>query len=119
MKFEAFDEAMRVLPGVTLDIKWETRRTYCVGDRIFVLAGSLGDEEAPRYVFKASELAFEMLVETGAAAPAPYLGRAKWVIMTAPDSLEDADLLAYVKQAHALVAAKLPKRVRIRLGIQK
>ncbi len=44
MKFEAFDEAMRVLPGVTLDIKWETRRTYCVGDRIFVLAGSLGDE---------------------------------------------------------------------------
>ena len=53
MKFEAFDEAMRVLPGVTLDIKWETRRTYCVGDRIFVLAGSLGDE-APRYVFKAS-----------------------------------------------------------------
>ncbi len=117
MKFEAFDEAMRVLPGVTLDIKWETRRTYCVGDRIFVLAGSLS-EEAPRYVFKASELGFEMLVETGAAAPAPYLGRAK-VIMTAPDSLEDADLLAYVKQAHALVAAKLPKRVRRRLGILK
>jgi predicted DNA-binding protein (MmcQ/YjbR family) len=39
--------------------------------------------------------------------------------MTAPDSLEDADLLAYVKQAHALVATKLPKRVRIRLGILK
>ena len=63
MKFEAFDEAMRVLPGVTLDIKWETRRTYCVGDRIFVLAGSLGDE-TPIYVFKASELGFEMLVES-------------------------------------------------------
>ena len=39
--------------------------------------------------------------------------------MTASDSLEDADLLAYVKQAHALVAAKLPKRVRTRLGILK
>ena len=116
MKFEAFDEAMRLLPGATLDIKWETRRTYCVGGRIFVLAGSLGDE-APRYVFKASELGFEMLVETGAATPAPYLGRAKWVIMTAPDSLEDADLLAYVTQAHALVAARLPKRVRMGLGI--
>ena len=64
-------------------------------------------------MFKASELGFEMLVETeGAAAPAPYLGWAKWVIMTAPDSLEDADLLACVKQAHALVAAKLPKQVR-------
>ena len=118
MKFEAFDKAMRVLPGVTLDIKWETRRTYCVGDRIFVLAGSLGDE-TPLYVFKASEFGFEMLVESGAAAPAPYLGRAKWVITTAPNSLEDDDLLAYVKQAHALVAAKLPKRVRIKLGILK
>jgi hypothetical protein len=37
--------------------------------------------------------------------------------MTAPDSLEDADLVAYATQARALVAAKLPKRVRIGLGI--
>lgn len=118
MKFEAFDEAMRDLAGVTLEIKWETTRAYCVGDKIFVLAGHLGDA-APLYMFKASELGFEMLVETGAAAPAPYLGRAKWVIMTAPDSLEDADLLAYATEARALVAAKLPKRVRIRLGILK
>ena len=47
MKFEAFDKAMRDLPGVTLDIKWETRRTYCVGGRIFVLAGSVGDHVGP------------------------------------------------------------------------
>ena len=116
MKFEAFDKAMRVLPGVTLDIKWETHRTFCVGDKMFVMAGDLGDE-APRYMFKASELGFEMLVESGAAAPAPYLGRAKWVIMTAPDSLDDADLIAYATQAHAIVAGKLPKRVRVGLGI--
>jgi predicted DNA-binding protein (MmcQ/YjbR family) len=116
MKFDAFDKAMRALPGVTLDIKWETHRTFCVGEKMFVMAGDLGDEE-PRYMFKASELGFEMLVESGAAVPAPYLGHAKWVIMTAPESLEDADLMAYAQQAHALVAAKLPKRVRAGLGI--
>ncbi len=116
MRFDAFEAAMRALPGVTLDIKWETHRTFCVGEKMFVMAGDLGDE-APRYMFKASELGFEMLVETGAAVPAPYLGRAKWVIMTAPDSLADADLVAYAAQAHALVAGKLPKRERVRLGI--
>ncbi len=116
MKFETFDQAMRALPGVTLDIKWRTHRTYCVGEKMFVMAGDLGDEE-PRFVFKASELGFEVLVESGAAVPAPYLGHARWVIMPAPDSLEDAELITYAGQAHALVAARLPKRIRVGLGI--
>jgi predicted DNA-binding protein (MmcQ/YjbR family) len=116
MRFEAFDKAIRALPGVTLDVKWETHRCFCVGEKMFVMAGDLGEEE-PRYLFKASDLAFEMLVESGAAAPAPYLGRAKWVRMTAPDSLSDEDLIAYATQAHALIAAKLTKKQRAALGI--
>lgn len=116
MKFEAFDQAMRALPGVTFDVKWGSDRTYCVGDKMFAMAGSLGDEE-PRYMFKASEVAFEILVESGAATPAPYLGRAKWVVMTAQDSLADSEILAYAAQAHAIIAGKLPKRVRVGLGI--
>ena len=117
MKFDAFDRWVRTLPGVSFDVKWETHRTYCVGDKMFVMAGDLG-EAAPRYLFKASDLAFEMLTESGAAEPAPYLGRAKWVRLCAPDSLSAPDLKAYVEQAHGLIAAKLTKKQRKALGIE-
>lgn len=116
MRFEHFDQAVRALPGVVFDVKWGAERTFCVGGKMFVLAGVLGQDE-PRYLFKASDLAFEMLVESGAAAPAPYLGRAKWVQMVAPDSLSDSELMAYVAQAHALIAAKLTRKVRVALGL--
>lgn len=116
MRFEAFDKAMLALPGVIMDIKWDTHRCFCVGDKMFVMAGDLGQAE-PRYMFKASELGFEMLVESGAAAPAPYLGRAKWVQMTAPDSMPDEDVIAYATQAYRLIAAKLTRKRRGELGV--
>jgi len=116
MRFDAFDTAVRKLPGVVFDVKWGSDRTYCIGGKMFVVAGDLGKDE-PRYVFKASDLGFEMLVDSGACTPAPYLGRSKWVQMAAPDSLSDEDLMAYIAQSHALVAAKLTKKQRAELGI--
>jgi predicted DNA-binding protein (MmcQ/YjbR family) len=116
MRFEDFDKTALALPGATMDIKWGADRTYCVGGKMFAFAGHLGDD-APRYMFKASELAFEMLVESGAAVPAPYLARAKWVRLAANDSLPPETLGAYVREAHALVAAKLTRKVRAALGI--
>jgi len=116
MQFEAFDRMALALPGAVFDIKWGSERTYCVGAKMFALAGHLGDEH-PRYMFKASELGFEMLVESGAAIPAPYLARSKWVQLTAFDALSDDELTSYVNQAHALIAAKLSRTLRSELGI--
>lgn len=116
MTFDDFDAWVRTLPGVVMDIKWEVHRTYCVGDKLFAFAGDLGEAE-PRLMFKTSDLAFEMLVESGAAEPAPYLGRAKWVRMMSADALSDEEIKAYVAQSHALVAAKLTRKRRAELGI--
>ena len=99
-----------------MDVKWGNDRTYCVGGKMFAFAGQLGDT-APRYMFKASELSFEMLVESGAAEPAPYLARAKWVRLAANDSLPPETLTAYIREAHAIIAAKLTRKVRADLGI--
>ena len=74
-------------------------------------------DAAPRYTCKASDMAFEMLVEQGIARPAPYLGRAECVQLVASDALSDEDLPAYVAQAHAPVAAELAKKARSGLGI--
>ena len=112
---EAFHSAALALPGATFDIKWGADRVYSVGGKMFAHAGAEGDPE-PKYMFKASDLAFEMLIEQGMAKPAPYLGRAKWVQLVGPHALDDDDLVAYLQEAHRIVAGKLPAAMRAALG---
>jgi predicted DNA-binding protein (MmcQ/YjbR family) len=116
MRFEAFDQMARALPAAALEIKWGDERVYCVGGKMFAVAGRIG-EMTPWYLFKASDLSFEMLVETGVAEPAPYLARARWVRLKAHDALPPETLAAYVREAHGLVAARLPRIRRVALGI--
>ena len=112
---EAFHAAALALPGATFDIKWGADRVYSVGGKMFAQAGVDGDPE-PKYMFKASDLAFETLTEQGLAKPAPYLARAKWVQLVGPDALEDEDLEAYLGEAYRIVAEKLPSGARATLG---
>jgi predicted DNA-binding protein (MmcQ/YjbR family) len=111
---EAFHAAALALPGATFDIKWGVDRVYSVGGKMFAHAGIEGDPE-PKYMFKASDLAYELLVEQGLAKPAPYLSRAKWVQLTKSNALSDADLEAYVREAYRIVSGKLPAAVKATL----
>lgn len=115
MKAAAFHEMAMALPGVELDIKWGQDRCYCVGGKMFAVAGH-GQEE-PRYCFKASDASFEQLTEEGVAEPAPYLARAKWVLLKDAHVLPDDQLSKYIAMSHALIAAKLTKKKRAELGI--
>jgi predicted DNA-binding protein (MmcQ/YjbR family) len=112
---ENFHDFATALPGSTFDIKWGADRIYSVGGKMFASAGAEKDP-APKYAFKASDLAYEMLVEQGAARPAPYLARAKWVQLVSADALEDEDLKAYIAEAHRIVAGKLAKKDQARLA---
>ncbi len=112
---EVFHMAAMALPGTTFDIKWGADRVYSVGGKMFAHAGVEGDPE-PKYMFKASDLAFEMLTHDGLAKPAPYLARAKWVQLTSPDALADEELAAYLREAHDIVAAKLPATAKAALA---
>ena len=115
MNADEFHTAALALPGATFDVKWGADRVYSVGGKMFAVGGQVGDP-TPEYGFKASDMAFELLVEQGLGKPSPYLARAKWV-KVAHDALPDADLRAYLAQAHALVAAKLSKKQRRELGL--
>ena len=111
---EAFHAAALALPGATFDIKWGADRVYSVGGKMFAMAGSEDDPE-PKYMFKTSDLGFEILTEQGVAKPAPYLARAKWVQLVKADALADADLEAYLKEAHRIVSGKLPAAAKAAL----
>ncbi len=115
MRFDDFNAMVLGLPGAVLTIKWGHDRVYCLGGKMFAHAGPMGREPS-HYLFKASDLAFEMLVDSGAAVPAPYLARARWV-QVASSVLCDEDLSAYVRQAHALIAGKLTRKGRAEFGI--
>jgi len=62
-------------------------------------------------------MGYQLLIEHGLAEPAPYLARAGWVRLVAQDALPDAELIAYLAQAHGLVAARLTRTARAGLGL--
>ena len=68
-------------------------------------------------MFKASDLAFELLTEQGLAKPAPYLARAKWVRFDDLAEADSAEMADWLATAHALVAAKLTRKQRADLRI--
>ncbi len=109
---KALDAFCRSLPGATMDILWEVDQVYKVGGRMFAVLGPGGGIS-----FKANDVAYEMLVETGAARPAPYMARAKWVMVDAPSTLPEAELRRYLADAHALITARLTGKVRRALGL--
>ena len=118
---EAFHDAALALPGATFDIKWGAEHVYSVGGKMFAAAGlfaAAGSEQQLHYNFKASDLAFEMLVEQGVARPAPYLARSKWVQLLSVDALDDEDLKRYLAEAHRIVARGLTKKARAALGLE-
>ncbi|MFC5345974.1 MmcQ/YjbR family DNA-binding protein [Brevundimonas staleyi] len=101
------------LPGTTLDHPFgDDHDCYKVGGKMFVMVGGEGSVS-----FKVSEIAYEILTETGKARPAPYLARAKWVNLPDPDAWDDEELAEHFAIAHRIIAEKLTKKARAELGL--
>lgn len=108
-----FDKACLALPGATMDVQWGDDHVYKVGGKMFAVTGSAGT----RFSFKASDIAFEALTESGRGKPAPYLARAKWVSFDDMADLDAAEVTDWLRTAHGLVAAKLTRAQKAALGL--
>jgi predicted DNA-binding protein (MmcQ/YjbR family) len=106
------DAFCRALPGAVMEVLWGADQVYKVGGKMFAAIGPDGSTS-----FKANDVAFQMLTETGAARPAPYAARFGWVLVDDPTSFPDADLRTYLEEAHRLIAARLPKKQKAALGL--
>ena len=101
------------LPGVTLDHPFgDHHDAYRIGGKMFVMVGEEGGVS-----FKVSDIAYEILTETGKARPAPYLARAKWLNLPDPNAWDADELAEHFAIAHRIVAAKLTKKARAELGL--
>jgi predicted DNA-binding protein (MmcQ/YjbR family) len=50
--------------------------------------------------------------------PAPYMARAKWVLVTKPSKLNKKEWEQNIRRSYELVKVKLTKKQREQLGIQ-
>lgn len=116
---EAFEAACLALPAATKSVQWGNDHVFKVGGKMFAVMGFSDPSGPPRFSFKASDIAFELLIEQGLARPAPYLQRARWVALASPDALTNSEISAYLAQAHAIVAARLTRAVRRSLGLAR
>lgn len=112
---KTFEARCLRLPAATKVVQWEGTSVFKVGGKMFALSGGFTADSG--YMFKVSDMAYGMLIEHGLARPAPYLARAKWVQLVGNNALPDAELSAYLAQAHALIVAKLSKKLRNALAL--
>lgn len=100
-------------PGVTADIKWTVARVWSVGGKMFAALNL----EIGRLCFKVEDERFLELTGQPGILPAPYFAKMKWVELTTPEDFDPEWIRERLAVAHRLVAQKLSKAQRVRLGI--
>jgi predicted DNA-binding protein (MmcQ/YjbR family) len=114
MNVEALRKICSSLPAVTEDIKWGNDLVFSVGDKMFCVASL---EPPFSCSFKVSDDEFDELSNQNGFIPAPYMARAKWVLVTDETKLAKKEWEQYVKQSYELITRKLTKKLRAKLGV--
>jgi predicted DNA-binding protein (MmcQ/YjbR family) len=102
------------LPAATEDIKWGNDLVFSVGDKMFCAASLTPPFNCS---FKVSNEEFDELSNQPGFTPAPYMARAKWVLVNDASRLSKKEWETYIKQSYDLVKAKLTKKLRKDLNI--
>lgn len=110
--FEAF---IGSLTATTINPQWEALVAK-VGGKVFCMLGDDPGYRPSALVFKVTEIAFDGLVEIEGIDQASYFAKRQWVRVS-PGSLEPDLLAGYIRQSHALVTAKLTRKLRAELGL--
>jgi predicted DNA-binding protein (MmcQ/YjbR family) len=114
MSIEFLQQYCRSLPASTEDIKWGHDLCFSVGGKMFCVASL----EAPFTVsFKVPDEEFDELTSREGFEPAPYMARAKWIMVTRSSVLKKKEWEHYVRQSYDLIKVKLTKKLRKDLGI--
>ena len=115
MNFESLRKYCATLPGTTRDIKWGADECYSVGGKMFAVMGD-HSKEGPSISFKVDDHRFLELTDREGIIPAPYMAKHKWVLVQEPKALGDTELKALITRSHALILAKLPKKLQAKLA---
>ncbi len=96
-------------PATTEKLQWGDDLCFKVMGKMFFVA-ALDLDSTPRLCFKCTPETFAELIERDGIAPAPYVGRYKWVGLEVLDTLPARELKELIATSYELVTAKLPKK---------
>jgi len=116
MRHAAVEKLCLSLPATGLVVQWGDHRVFKVGGKIFAILSPV--EQRPQTLsFKTSGDSFHILTQLLCIKQAPYLAKSQWVQLERLDALPAKDLKAYLVRAHGLIAAGLPKKKQVELGL--
>ena len=115
MDIEELQKICLSFPAVTEDIKWENNLCFCVGGKIFCIANL---EPPHTFSFKVKEEEYDELSQSEGFKPAPYLARAKWVLVTDSSRLNRKSLKNYLQQSYDLIKTKISRKMKEELGLE-
>lgn len=113
MDIEQLQSLCLSFPKVTEDVKWGNL-VFSVGGRMFCVSSLESDFS---FSFKAGDEEFEEISNREGFEPAPYLARAKWVLVTRPEAMHHREIENYIRQSYELVKKRLTKKMRLELGL--
>ncbi len=102
------------LPATTEDVKWENNLVFSVAAKMYCMVAL---DPPFKCSFKVADEAYEELSRQPGFAPAPYMARARWVMVNNPALLKGSEWEAFLAGSYELVKAKLTKKTRAELGI--
>ncbi len=118
MTYEEFNKFCRSLAATTEVIQWGGAHVWKVGGKVFAIGG-WGKVDKPAFTFKTSELNFHFLSGQPGYRPAPYFASRgmKWIQQYDAVSVDDDQLIYYLKESHRIVALGLTKKKQKELGL--
>jgi predicted DNA-binding protein (MmcQ/YjbR family) len=103
-------------------VQWGGADVWKVGGKVFAIVGWDSDTaEGGTVVFKASEMAFEVLQHEEGIRPAPYMASRglKWLQHYGPPGgLSDAALRDHITASYDMVLAGMSRKKRAELGLE-
>jgi predicted DNA-binding protein (MmcQ/YjbR family) len=114
MDIESIRSVCLSFPAVTEDVKWENNLCFCIGGKIFCIANL---NPPHTFSFKVGDDEFDQLSCSEGFIPAPYLARAKWVMVNNPSRLQKKQLTVFLRRSYELIKAKLNAKTRLALGL--
>lgn len=116
MKLDRLQAFARSLPHVTVVAQWGGL-VYKVAGKVFLVL-SLDGSVLEGVTFKVTPAEFDDLTEVDGIGQAPYFAKRHWVHVADLAALPEPQLRERIRRSHALVAAGLPKKIRIALGLE-
>jgi predicted DNA-binding protein (MmcQ/YjbR family) len=103
------------LPGSVRSVQWKSIIVFKLGGTMFAGMTTDAEGQPQELSFKAPPEHYDTLSTSRGFKP--VRPRAKWVTLVDPSALSDDEIRAYLRRAHAVIAATLPRKKRVELGL--